>query len=973
MELRHLSGVRATIDRGMSAASLLLLCLLALLAHAPGALALDIVAVNPEAPAIDLTGNLDSWPRHGDRIQVSTAPGADGIVRRIEVRASESGRTASWVVLALANNSDEQLDRILVAPHFRLVGSGILQPDLGSTRIVAITPSQGFRPERQEAPDADIYQITLDPGTVVTYVVELTGEALPQLRLWKPEAYKDKSNSLTLYQGMVLGIAGLLALFLTILFVVRGTLMFPSAATMAWAVLAYLCIDFGFWHKLFYAARADDQLFRAGAETIIAGSLVLFFFVYLGFGRWRLRLLTAVVLWCGFIAMILALAALDPTSAAGLSRIIMGGAGVGGLVVLLLLSLRGYDRAILLIPTWLLLLGWLFGGWLVVTGRIENDLAAPALNGGMVLVVLLIGLTVMQHAFAGVAIGTGFLPDLQRKALALIGAGDFVFDWDVPRDRLFVGTEIADRLGVGHEQMSGSIRKWHEMLHAADRDRFRATLETVVELRRGRVQRDVRLRAADGHYLWVRCKLRPILGADGEIQRIVGTLTDVTDAKTSEERMLHDAVHDNLTGLPNRELFLDRLDVAMMRSRENEGPKPSVFVIDIDRFRQVNDSIGIAGGDGVLLTLARRLQRLLKPQDTLARLSGDQFGLILTSETEQPRIEAVSDGVRKAVRAPMSFAGKEMFLTATIGMSRYDGSKRRREELLEDAEIAMFYAKRLGPDRTESYRPIMRSSGADRLSLSSELRRSIQAGEIDLAYQPIVRLSDKRIAGFEALARWDHPRFGRLNPQEFIEIAEENGLIVEIGLLALDKATRQLAIWQKTVGADRELFTSVNISSRQLLRHDLVNDVKSVLTRNGLEGRALKLELTESIVMENPEHAAKILEKVRETGASLALDDFGTGYSSLSYLQRFPFDTVKIDKSFVHNNGSGNKPVILRSIIGLAHDLGMDVVAEGAESDRDAAELAKLGCEFAQGYYFGRPMSADEAHRLLAYNANTRH
>ncbi len=940
---------------------------------APRAVALETAIVAPEVPAIDLTRSVDSWPRHGDRLQVSTAPGSDGIVRRIEVRASEPGRAASWVVFALANNSDVQLDRLLVAPHFRLLGSGVLNPDLGSTRIVAITPSQGFRPERQEATGADVYLVTLDPGTVVTYVIELKGDNLPQLRLWEPEAYKDTANSLTLYQGMVLGISGLLALFLTILFVVRGTLMFPAAAALAWAVLAYLCIDFGFWHKLFYVTRADDQLFRAGAEAVIAGSLILFLFVYLGFGRWRLRLVTAALIWVAAIALLLGMASIDPPIAAGISRVIMGVAGVGGLVVILLLAIGGQDRAILLVPTWLLLCGWLFGGWIVVTGRIENDLAAPALNGGMVLIVLLFGLTVMQHAFAGVAIGHGFLPDLQRKALALIGAGDYVFDWDVPRDRLFVGSEVSERLGVPVETLNGPVRKWHDMLHAADQDRFRATLDTVVELRRGRVLQDVRLRSADGHYLWMRAKIRPIVGADGEIQRMVGTLTDVTDAKTAEERMLHDAVHDNLTGLPNRELFLDRLEAALLRARENDGPKPTIIVIDIDRFRQVNDGIGIAGGDGVLLTLSRRLQRLLKPQDTLARLAGDQFGLIIVSETEKERIEAVAESVRKAVRAPMSFAGKELFLTATLGIAIHDGAKRRREELLEDAEIAMFYAKRLGPDRTENYRPIMRSSGADRLSLSSDLRRSIQAGEIDLVYQPIVRLSDKRIAGFEALARWNHPRHGRLSPQEFIEIAEENGLIVDIGLLAMDKAGHQLTAWQKTVGDSRQIFASVNVSSRQLLRHDLVNDVKSILTRNGLEPGAMKLELTESIVMENPEQTTKILEKVRETGAGLALDDFGTGYSSLSYLQRFPFDTVKVDKSFVRHNGAGTRPVILRSIVGLAHDLGMEVVAEGAESDRDAAELATLGCEYAQGYYFGRPMSADEAHRLLAYNSGQPH
>jgi EAL domain-containing protein (putative c-di-GMP-specific phosphodiesterase class I) len=249
------------------------------------------------------------------------------------------------------------------------------------------------------------------------------------------------------------------------------------------------------------------------------------------------------------------------------------------------------------------------------------------------------------------------------------------------------------------------------------------------------------------------------------------------------------------------------------------------------------------------------------------------------------------------------------------------------------------------------------------------LRRAIEREEISILYQPIVRLEDRSVAGFEALARWNHPRLGKMSPAEFITIAEESGLIVELGLFVLERTARQLSAWQRTLRARDHVFASVNISSRQLLRHDLIQDLRSVLARAPLARGSLKLELTESVVMENPEHAAQMLHRIRELGAGLALDDFGTGYSSLAYLQRFPFDTIKIDQSFVRTTAKGTRPVILRSIIALAHDLGMDVVAEGAETDSDAVELYQLGCEYAQGFVFGEPMPEEKARELLQPHA----
>jgi EAL domain-containing protein (putative c-di-GMP-specific phosphodiesterase class I) len=317
------------------------------------------------------------------------------------------------------------------------------------------------------------------------------------------------------------------------------------------------------------------------------------------------------------------------------------------------------------------------------------------------------------------------------------------------------------------------------------------------------------------------------------------------------------------------------------------------------------------------------------------------------------------------LRAPITFNDREIFLTASIGFALGDGQPHRTEEVLKDAELAMYHAKRIGGDRIEVFKSAMRARKTDRLGLESDLRRAIEREEIMLLYQPIVRLEDRTIAGFEALARWDHPKMGRLPPAEFIPVAEEIGLIADLGMFALERAARQLHQWQRTMRAGEAVFVSVNVSSRQLLRQDLIHDLRTVLSRHSVLRGTLKLELTESLVMENPEHAAQMLVRIRELGAGLALDDFGTGHSSLSYLQRFPFDTIKIDRSFVRTTPKGTRPILLRSIIALAHDLGMEVVAEGAETDSDAVELYQLGCEYAQGFAFGEPMTPEAARKML--------
>ncbi|MBT9289428.1 EAL domain-containing protein [Hyphomicrobiaceae bacterium 22] len=927
--------------------------------------ALEPIDVAGDKPALDITGLVEFRMDAGDRLQVSTAPGPDGIVRRIEVRSSRQGASdTDWFVFALRNNSDEQIDRLLVAPFFRLAGSGLVSPDLGSSRIVSISTSQGFAPERQASNEADVFQITLDPRTVVTFIVEMKTSSLPRLLLWQPDAYKDTVNAFTLYRGIILGISGLLALFLTILFVVRGTIMFPATAGLAWAVLAYLCIDFGFWGKVFRVPPGSDQAYRASAEVMIATTLVLFLYGYLNLNRWHVSYshvaAASIVILLGLVGV----AVIDPVLAASIARLALAIVAVVGAGLIAYMAAHGFDRAFMLIPTWILLIFWLIAAGLTVSGSLVNDVVQPALAGGLVLIVMLIGFTVMQHAFTGAAMGPGVIGDVERRALALVGSGDMIWDWDVARDHIWTSPETEDILGVEPGTLEGPARGWLEILHPQDRDRFRTTLDAVVEQRRGRVSLAFRLRCEDGHFRWFQLRARPVLGGDGEVGRCVGTLLDVTDARTTEERLLHDAVHDNLTGLPNRELFLDRIIAALARSRADGTGRPSILVLDIDRFKQVNDSLGLSVGDSMLLTIARRLARQLKPQDSLARISGDQFGIVLISEQDPERVAAFADSIRRAIRAPITFGEREIFLTASIGIAVYDGQSRKEDELVKDAEIAMHHAKRLGGDRLEAFRPSLRTHGGDALTMEADLRKAIEKEEIRILYQPILSIAENRIAGFEALVRWDHPKRGRVPPQEFISIAERTGLIIPLGLFVLDKTARQLSQWQEEFEQDPPLFASVNVSSRQLIRHDLINDVKSVMSRVDLARGSLKIEVTESLVMENPEYTAKVLIRIKELGASLALDDFGTGYSSLSYLQRFPFDTIKIDQSFVRGDGK-ERPLLLKTIVGLGRDLGMSVVAEGVETEEQAKELKLLGCDYAQGFHYGQPIPPEEVRRLL--------
>jgi diguanylate cyclase (GGDEF)-like protein len=943
------------------------------------AAALEPVSLSKEQPALAIDEAVERYESEGS-VSISTAPDRDGVIRRIQVRSSRDGSeegevaTRFWAAFALTNPTDEQLDRFIVAPHYRQPDSGIFWPDLGADRILEITPSEGFTLSREASPDADVFLITLDPGATITFVAELNEERLPSLTIWEPDAYEATVNSYTLYHGIVLGIAGLLAVFLTILFVVKGSAMFPATAVMAWATLVYVSVDFGFISRVTGLAGDELQFWRAGAEIFLASGLVIFLVAYLDLNRWNVRFAYVSALWIAALAALFGIALFEPEIAAGIARISFVGTLVFGSGLIAWFIWQGFDRAFMLVPAWALSLLWVTGAIMTAVGDIDNDIIQPALSGGLVLIVMLLGFIVMQHAFVGGSVFHGFISNVERQALALLGAGDSVWDWDVQRDRIHTGPDVAEKLNLPNARLQGPPVKWLEILHPDDRDRFRTTIDTILEHRRGRISQDFQLQTLDGHYRTFSLRARPVIGEGGEVIRCCGTLLDVTDDRVAHERLLHDAVHDNLTGLPNRKLFLDRLASVLRfasgssrneaKADENNQLRPTVFIIDIDRFKQVNDTFGMAGGDTILLTLSRRIARTIGEQDTLARLSGDQFGIILASTSEPDAIASFAEELKRAIRAPINYADKEAILTASVGLVTQTARTESAEDLVKNAELAVYQAKRLGGDRIEPFRPAFRVVGTNSLQIEADLRRALERQQIDMLFQPIVSLQDQTIAGFEALMRWNHPRLGQVSPEEFIPLAERTGLIVPLGLYALETAARELARWQSEIRSD--LFMSVNISSRQILRQDIINDVAAVMKRHAIAPGTLKLELTESLVMSNPEFARDVLLKLKQLGAGLSMDDFGTGYSSLAYLTRFPFDTIKIDKAFLRGSGDvSSAPVILRSIVTMAHDLDMAVVAEGAEYESDLLELTQLQCEYAQGFLFGKPMTSIEAAQQL--------
>jgi diguanylate cyclase (GGDEF)-like protein len=489
----------------------------------------------------------------------------------------------------------------------------------------------------------------------------------------------------------------------------------------------------------------------------------------------------------------------------------------------------------------------------------------------------------------------------------------------------------------------------------------------VIAIRRGMGEMcDIAERTAEGERLnegleqRVAERTTQLAASNSELEK------EVAERKQIEEQLLHNAFHDGLTGLANRALFVDHVKLALGRAERHTTYRFAVLFLDLDRFKVVNDSLGHMTGDQLLVGVARRLEATMRPGDTVSRLGGDEFTVLLDDLNDAGEAEAVAERLQRELALAFNLGSHEVFTTVSIGIALSSPDYHRPEDILRDADTAMYRAKQLGKARYEMFDQEMHARAVDRLGLERDMRRAVERRELFLQFQPIVSLATGSLRGFEALVRWRHPERGVIPPTKFIPIAEETGMIIPIGKWVLGEACRQMSRWQKLSQIDGPLPMSVNLSGRQFLQPDLLEQVEEVLRETGLDPRSLKLEITETVVMENIEMATHTLEQLRALGVELSIDDFGTGYSSLSYLQRFPVSTLKIDRSFISRmTESDGTAEIVRTITKLAQNLGMDVVAEGVETEGQRAQLSAFECEFGQGYYFARPMDSEAAEAFL--------
>ena len=519
--------------------------------------------------------------------------------------------------------------------------------------------------------------------------------------------------------------------------------------------------------------------------------------------------------------------------------------------------------------------------------------------------------------------------------------------------------------GYDRDEMQG--KNWFELCVPADQRerRHRGYLEAMVPggLLGALEERDVLTRS--GGRRVVEWNIVPLRERDGGVVGCSAMGTDVTDRRRAADKLLHDAFHDSLTGLPNRALFLDRLEHRLALEKRRHQTSFSVLVLDVDRFKVINDSLGHVLGDQLLIEVGRRLQTVLRPGDTVARLSGDEFTILLEDVPNAADAKRVADRLHEELRTPFQLADQEVFSGASIGIAHGNANYARPEDILRDADTALYRAKAQGRGRCVEFDVSMHDRAVELLHLETALRRALDRREFRIHYQPVVSLTTGQITGAEALLRWKHPERGLVPPMDFIPLAEETGLIVEIGAWVLEEACRQMKEWQEKLG-QAQLEIGVNLSSRQFQVPGLVAQVAEVLQSTGLSPRSLRLEVTESLLMDKHPNVAQTMIELRAMGVRIDLDDFGTGYSSLSYLHQFPIDTLKIDRSFVQRMGSTDDGLeIVNTILALANSLDMEVVAEGVETEQQLELLRKMRCSYAQGYHLSRPIEALQFETLL--------
>ena len=573
---------------------------------------------------------------------------------------------------------------------------------------------------------------------------------------------------------------------------------------------------------------------------------------------------------------------------------------------------------------------------------------------------------VLRYAIAREASEARLRESEHRFALAAAGARDGIWDWNIATGEVYYSPRWCELLGLDPAAVAPLPESWLGRVIGEDQTGLDKALHAHLDGQVPHFEFEFRMLHADSQPIWMLARGLAVRDADGNATRIAGSLSDITDRKMTEAMLVHEALHDALTGLPNRNLFLDRLDLALRQFRRDRERRFAVLFLDLDRFKSINDSLGHAAGDEMLVEIARRLGMFVRPGDTVARLGGDEFAILLTEMANLDEATRVAERVHDLLAQKFLVTDKEIYATASIGIALSDAKYERSGDLLRDADLAMYRTKRRRAGSSAVFDNLMHETALQRLELETDLRSAVARGELAVYYQPIVSLEHMRVMGFEALMRWFHPARGLFGPDDFIPLAEESGTIGALTAWIMREACRQTRVWQESDPALAELSISVNVSSRLFSEPDFAARTAAVLRDTGLAPSALHLEITENALLEHESETLRELSALQKLGVKLHLDDFGTGYSSLSYLNLFAYDTLKIDRSFVA--ASDNTPRdrrLVDALINLGRVLDMSVIAEGVETQEQAQKLRDLKCCMAQGFWFSKPLPSESAAALL--------
>jgi diguanylate cyclase (GGDEF)-like protein/PAS domain S-box-containing protein len=908
----------------------------------------------------------------GQRSLEVELPGATPAARSmIMLMAQGPGPRFNWLVAAMSNSADGPREAVISLPHQRFAGSGFLLLKPAGLRLFSAKVSGDARIDLMEQPGETAYAVSLPARSSAAIAFELVDANPAAVTIWQRDAFDSRKDYLSFFRGALLGVSVLMAVTLFVLYGFRARALFPVAGGFALAATAFMMLEAGHLPELLSDLDIPGynlQVLRACVEGLMAAFLLLLLGSLSELQRVS-RVAGTLLMSLGGLAFALPIYGFaDPMMAASLARGLFAATAVLGFLLIFSLWRKGEVKAETALTSWGAILIWTILAIAAAFAANPGAVMSGLLQAGLCAVVLVIGFTLVHHAFAQGFFSRHFFREAGRHQLAMAGARAYVWDWQPSDGELHVSPEISRALGqpaAGFE--SAASEAIMEIMHPGDRSAYLAAVEQAASGGRAPIECQFRLSHSEGGYRWFELRARAIVGEGTRVQRCIGTLVDVTDAKLTEERLLQDAVYDVVTGLPNRALFIDRLERVIASWKPEQAGGLFVLLVDLDRFKIMNEVLGHEVGDAMLSIVGRRIKSETGISDSTARLPGDKFAVLFHEIPGKRDVVSFADVLTNAVARPIKIDHEDFVLTATIGIARYSGDDLSAEMLLKNASIALYEARRNGSAPVELFNASMVDERAELMILETELRRAVERGEFEVHYQPIARLADMQLAGFEALVRWRHPAMGLLAPESFIALAEETGMIRDIGRIVLNEAGRQLGIWQRSYRRSEPVFVAVNLSSSQLIEPGLLDDVKQIIHREGLLRGSFKIEVTESLVMQYPERAVQILERLQELGVGLSCDDFGTGYSSLSSLRKLPFDTLKVDRSFIAHEG--NEPraeIILNAIIAMGHDLGLAVVAEGIESQEQVNRLGALGCDYGQGFFIGKPITARQVNDALA-------